>query len=94
MDTPLRRWRIARGLTQEEFGEKIGVKRKAISRYENGERIPYHYLQELKNVTGLSYEALLRPAEYLKAYPDYRRQGKRPLQEGPGRPRRPEAVAQ
>src|SRR5687768_14713055 len=69
MDTPLRRWRIAEGLTQAEAGELIGVKHAAFSRYERGARIPYRVLQKLREQTKLSYDALLQPALYLEKYP-------------------------
>jgi transcriptional regulator with XRE-family HTH domain len=88
MDTPLRRWRIAQGYTQEEAGKLVGVGHYAFSRYERGERIPYRALQSLREVTNLSYEALLEPAEYLKKHPHIHRKGVRELQMAPGRPRK------
>jgi transcriptional regulator with XRE-family HTH domain len=91
MDTPLRRWRIAKGLTQEQAGAlvgKEGVKHTAFSRYERGERMPSDVLQDLHELTGLSYEALLRPKEYLEKHPNVLAKGVREVQKSPGRPRK------
>lgn len=36
----LREYRIARGLSQEDFAKSVGVQKAAISRIEQGKRVP------------------------------------------------------
>jgi transcriptional regulator with XRE-family HTH domain len=107
-DTPLRRWRVCKGWTQKQLGEKLaetmralgervaeekGIWHTAISRYELGTRMPRPVLRGLRELTGLSYEALVEPELYLAKRPHAFEKGKRPLQETPGyplgRPRKP-----
>jgi transcriptional regulator with XRE-family HTH domain len=87
MDTPLRRWRISKGYTQEEAGDLVGVQHAAWSKYERGQRIPYSVLQSLHRKTGLSYEALVEPERYLQSHPNLYPRGTRALQTTPGYPK-------
>src|SRR5262245_2258160 len=87
-DTPLRRWRISRGLTQVQAGEKCGMAHKVFARYETAERLPYPMLLAgLQKCTGLSFDALLHPVEYLAKHPDFLAAGAKPIQQGPGFPK-------
>jgi transcriptional regulator with XRE-family HTH domain len=49
---PLRSWREKHGLTAEELGDKIGVSKAAVSRYERGHRRPdWPILSRIAEVT-------------------------------------------
>lgn len=45
--------RLAKNLTQEELGEKVGVKKAQISRLENGKSITINSLMKLFNAMGI-----------------------------------------
>lgn len=52
-------------LTQDELGEKLGVKKATISHYENGIRTPdQNYLFELAEIFSISIDDLFPPREY------------------------------
>lgn len=52
-------------LTQDELGEKLGVKKATISHYENGIRTPdQDYLFELADIFSISIDDLFPPREY------------------------------
>jgi transcriptional regulator with XRE-family HTH domain len=96
LDTPLRRWRLERNLTQTEAGDMIGVEQRNYSRYELGEKhIPYKYLEKIHELTKIPYLGLLNPQKFLREHPDFLAHGKRPLQ-GRGWPKgrpRPRKIA-
>ena len=55
MGDRIRELRLANGMTQEELGEKVGVKRAAINKYELGyiENIPQATIAKLAQVFGV-----------------------------------------
>ena len=56
----LRQYRRARGLTQEQLGESIGVSKRAVCSYERNEcEPPVHVLVEIGNVLTVSVDELL-----------------------------------
>jgi hypothetical protein len=67
--------------------EKAGFGHTAWSRFEMGEPPPSWVLRGLKELTKLSYEALIEPTEFLRKHPELYAQGKRPLPEHRGYPR-------
>jgi transcriptional regulator with XRE-family HTH domain len=72
MDSPLRRWRRKHGITQEALGERCGVTKNTIARWEQGFRLPGRdALMRLVEITGLSAEALVYPARYLEEHPTF-----------------------
>jgi transcriptional regulator with XRE-family HTH domain len=72
MDSPLRRWRRSQGLTQAELAQRCGVELNTVARWEQQIRIPRgEQLEKLAEVTGLSLEALLFPARYLRDHSDF-----------------------
>src|SRR5918911_4091606 len=72
MDSPLRRWRRANRLTQQELAERCGVKFTTIARYEQAIHLPSRaYLEALIRVTGLPADALVRPEQFLAEHPDF-----------------------
>jgi transcriptional regulator with XRE-family HTH domain len=72
MDTPLRRWRISKGVTQAELAAQCGIKQNMISRYERDEHIPVRdHLEQLIKVRGLPTDALVRPECFLAEHPDF-----------------------
>jgi transcriptional regulator with XRE-family HTH domain len=87
IDTPLRRWRLTRGITQADAAERAGITQRIWSRYERGERIATLRgpLRRLMTLTGLSFDALLDPERYLEMHPAFLREGAVPLS-GPGWP--------
>jgi transcriptional regulator with XRE-family HTH domain len=89
IETPLRRWRLVHGLTQEQAGQRFDIPDRVYARYELGLRPPHaKHLAALRKKTNLSYDALFYPAEFLAAHPEFLAEGAQPLQEGPGRPRK------
>lgn len=72
VDTPLRRWRRAAGLTQAQMAERCGLKLSTYRKYENGLRVPQGIrLQALMRVTNLSSDPLILPNQYLDNDPSY-----------------------
>ena len=58
----VRRWRIRRGLTQEQFAEVSGFSQQYLSGLERGHRNPTVVtVYELATALGVSYLDLLRP---------------------------------
>lgn len=56
--------RKAKGLSQEQLAEKIGVSRQSISKWETGESVPeIERLTELSNVFNVTTDYLLKPSE-------------------------------
>ena len=51
---PLKMWREAHGVTQQELGAKLDVTKSTVSRYESGERRPRSpkTLTRIKQATG------------------------------------------
>lgn len=55
--TELKRFRLNKLLSQEEFAEKLGYARGHYARFENGEaEITLRFLESLQKAFGLSYE--------------------------------------
>ena len=53
--------RVAKGLSQSQLSQKLGVKRSVVSYYESGERLPsYDVLIEMGRVFGVSLDYLLK----------------------------------
>ena len=53
--------RVAKGLSQSQLSQKLGVKRSVVSYYESGERLPsYDVLMEMGRVFGVSIDFLLK----------------------------------
>lgn len=53
--------RIAKGISQGQLSQKLGVKRSVVSYYESGERLPsYDVLIEMSRVFGVSLDYLLK----------------------------------
>jgi transcriptional regulator with XRE-family HTH domain len=72
IDSPLRRWRKMRGYTQEELGRFLGVHLDSVNRWEQAKRAPHRkVLERIMAFTGLSPEAILFPAQYLREHPEY-----------------------
>lgn len=65
----LKRFRLSKGLTQEQFGELIGVKQITVAGYEQGIRRPKEKtMQVMSEKTGLDiYEIFFN--EYLEELP-------------------------
>lgn len=57
----IKKYRIKLGLTLEELGEKIGVTKPTIQRYEAGiiKHIPYDKIIQLSKIFGISADELL-----------------------------------
>jgi transcriptional regulator with XRE-family HTH domain len=58
---PLRRWRLNHDLTQAQLGERVGVAKSAISKYEAGGIPKRATMERLGTVTGLG------PADFYPA---------------------------
>jgi transcriptional regulator with XRE-family HTH domain len=72
MDSPLRRWRKSQNVTQGELARRCGVGLSTIAKWEQQFTAPRSdRLDALARITGLSLEALLFPARYLKEHPDF-----------------------
>lgn len=52
MGGQVRKARVAAGLTQPEFAERVGVKVRVVSHWEAGTRKPWRYLAEIARATG------------------------------------------
>ena len=63
--TKIREARIAKGLTQEQLGEIVGLQKSAIAKYENGRvvNIKRSTLQKLANALGLRGSDLIIEAD-------------------------------
>lgn len=61
----IREARIAKGMTQEELGEILGVQKSAIAKYENGKiiNIKRSNLKKISNVLGIRPSELIIEAE-------------------------------
>lgn len=61
----IKKERIARGMTQEELAEKVGVKKSAVAKWENGRvsEIKRSNLKMLSEALGLNPNALLGDIE-------------------------------
>ena len=59
--TTIKNARIAKGFTQEELAEKVGVKKSAVAKWENGRvsEIKRSNLKNLADALGLQYNQLL-----------------------------------
>jgi transcriptional regulator with XRE-family HTH domain len=89
-DSPLRRWRLKRKLTQGQLATLCGVKMQTVARWERAEqdggRKPTgRGLVELIRHTKLPAEALLFPETYLREHPEFL-QAWASESRGPGRP--------
>jgi transcriptional regulator with XRE-family HTH domain len=78
---PLRQWREARGLTQDELAAQVGITQGMVSHIELFFRIPLgEALESLRAYTGLPTDAFIRPEAFLREEPDflekYRPEGK------------------
>ena len=78
----IRRIRLLRGITQEEFAEKVGVAWITIARWESGDGAPEaRYLRKFAEVLAVSKEDLLNPSPDAEAPKKYarveRRQGRK-----------------
>jgi transcriptional regulator with XRE-family HTH domain len=72
MDSPLRRWRRKHGMTQEQLGQRCGVTKNTIARWEQGFRMPGGpSVRKLIEATGLSADALMFPERYLAEHPTF-----------------------
>ena len=73
----IKRLRISRGITQNEFAEKVGVNLSAVARWETGvNSVASKYLPKFAEILGVSEEDLLNPSagaeapkKYAKARP-------------------------
>jgi transcriptional regulator with XRE-family HTH domain len=92
IDSPLRRWRRARGYSQERLAALCGVQTNTVQRWEQAKRGPRGVaLARLMAITGLSADALLFPTEYLREHPEFlsewaetpRRRGPQPRRRQP-----------
>ena len=65
----IREARIARGLTQEQLGEIVGLQKSAIAKYENGRvvNIKRSTLQKLANALGLRGSDLIIETDPIEA---------------------------
>lgn len=53
--------RVAKGLSQHQLSQMLGVKRSVVSYYESGDRLPsYDVLMEMSRVFNVSTDYLLR----------------------------------
>jgi transcriptional regulator with XRE-family HTH domain len=72
MDSPLRRWRRSKDLTQKALADQLGVHMSTVAKYEQRFRVPREdELRELARVTGLSLDAILFPETYLQDHPEF-----------------------
>ena len=72
IDSPLRRWRKANNYTQEQLAELVGVHLDSVNRWEQGKRVPHgKSLARVMAITNLSSDAIIFPARYLQAHPEY-----------------------
>jgi len=56
----IKEWRKKHKLTQEQFGEMLGVTKSTIATYENDTRLPsYNVLVKMANTFGISIDSLL-----------------------------------
>lgn len=62
----IKKERLARGLTQEELAEKVGVKKSAVAKWENGRvsEIKRSNLKKLSDALGLNPNTLLGDIEH------------------------------
>ena len=59
----IKRLRLSREITQEEFAEKVGVTWSTVARWETGEVAPaIKYLPKFAEILGMSEEELLNPS--------------------------------
>jgi transcriptional regulator with XRE-family HTH domain len=71
-DSPLRRWRLKHGFTQAWIAKRCGVSVYAVTRWENGRRVPMgETLLCLMELTGIPAEGLIRPRRYLEEHSTY-----------------------
>ena len=55
----IRQMREARGWTQEQFAQRLGVQQSAVSAWERGQRVPRRRTQQaLADLFGISVEAI------------------------------------
>lgn len=63
----IKKFRLVKGITQEELAEYTGVSSRAVSRWENGITYPYIYLLPiLANIFEVTVDELLDVAVYKK----------------------------
>ena len=68
----IKRLRLSRKITQEEFAEKVGVTWTTVARWETGEVAPaIKYLPKFAEILGVSEEDLLNPSSGTKAPKKY-----------------------
>ena len=61
-ENSIKKYRLKRGLTQEELAEKLGVNRVSISYWERGLALPKgSRLLDVSTALGVSVDKLLRP---------------------------------
>lgn len=61
-ENSIKKYRLKRGMTQEELAEKLGVNRVSISYWERGLSLPKgSRLLDVSTVLGVSVDKLLRP---------------------------------
>lgn len=61
-ENSIKKYRLERGLTQEELAEKLGVNRVSISYWERGLALPKgSRLLDVSTALGVSVDKLLRP---------------------------------
>jgi transcriptional regulator with XRE-family HTH domain len=71
VDSPLKRRRLRMGLTQEAMADLCGINRRTYEGYEQIHRKPGKtHLQKLIAVTGLPWDALSFPEDYLRNHPE------------------------
>ncbi len=59
MDTPIKTWRVAAGMTPSEVSSKLGVTVAMWNRWENGSRaVPANRVLEIEALTGVSRHRL------------------------------------
>ena len=59
-DSPLRKWRLDKGLRLEDVAEKIGCSGSQLSRIESGltRRLNRELVEEITKLTGLTYQEI------------------------------------
>jgi transcriptional regulator with XRE-family HTH domain len=76
---PLRLWREAKDLSQQEVGEACGITQAMISYIEAGKKTPWgDALDKLRDYTGLPADAFLRWQRFVEEEPNFlRKYGRR-----------------
>lgn len=90
VDTPLKRFRRSKGMTQRQLAQAIGIHWNLLARYDRGDKVPAHrdVIQRIMDYTKLSAEALIFPEAYLQTHHDCYPEFADPFPKRIGRPRK------